>query len=158
MSVQAYSQKLNKEEAISPPLTVPSFFSSLPFSLPFLFPSLPYPSPLLSSPLRSRGRYIYRGFRGALKLRSAGLGGARPPNASGLSKTRLLKTYLILLCDRVTHSITSHITRTGTFLLVPQRSYTALLFDFYGVPSLWERRSHRNDHCAAVIWTVYYSH
>ena len=61
---------------------------------------------------------------------------------------------MILLCDRVTHSITSHITRTGTFLLVPQRSYTALLFDFYGVPSLWERRSHRNDHCAAVIWTV----
>jgi len=54
----------------------------------------------------------------------AGPGGARPPNAFGafgLSKTRLVTASLVLLCDRVTCTITSHITRRQ----LPQRSYGA---------------------------------
>jgi len=76
---QARSQKLNKEEAI--PRNLPSLFSSTPFPLPF-----PYPlrsPPLPSLPLRSR-------TLPRLRLR------VRPPNAFGLSKTRLVTTYLVL--------------------------------------------------------------
>jgi len=48
-------------------------------------------------------------------------GSARPPNAFGLSKTRQA-TSLVLLCDRVTCSITGHITRrhVATVLVLGQ--------------------------------------
>jgi len=92
VSVQAGSQKLNKEEAI---------------------PSHPFP--LEVGPL-PRLRLGSLGERSSFPS-----GSARPPNAFGLSKTRQA-TSLVLLCDRVTCSITGYITRrhVATVLVLGQ--------------------------------------
>ena len=92
VSVQAGSQKLNKEEAIPSPS----------------FPLEVWPLPRLQL--------------GSLGERSSfPSGSARPPNAFGLSKTRQA-TSLVLLCDRVTCSIAGHITRwhVATVLVLGQ--------------------------------------
>jgi len=96
---QARSQKRNRKQ--SSPLPCPPF-------------------PLEVNPSPDCGKRVW----GSTEAPPAGLGGARPPNAFGtfgLSKTCLVTTSLVLLCDRVTCSITGH--RGGSCLLVPQCSY-----------------------------------
>jgi len=109
---QARSQNLNKEEAFLLPYPpFPSFsplfhspFLSLPLSFPLsslLLPFLPFRS-RTPSPIAAKG---------SGEQRSRSPSGARPPNAFGLSQTRLV-TSLVLLCDRVTCNIAGLITRS----------------------------------------------
>ena len=86
---------------------LPFFFLPLPFTFPsFSVPLSFLPFPVEVGPLPR----LHLGVWGIAQAPLAGPGGARPPNAFSFSKTRLVTTSLVLLCDRVICSISGHIT------------------------------------------------
>ena len=117
---QARSQKLNKEQTTPPLPCAPLSFIPLSFPPISLFLSLRFPPFSLRSWTPPRPR-LRLGSLEDCSSSPAGPIGARPLNAFGLSKTHLATTSLVLLCGRVTCSITGHITRRQ---LLPPRAST----------------------------------